>query len=69
MLAAAFVAGMVLSFALAWQGLFGTGLKFSASRTLTGTTARVIGGLCALFGLALAAGVLWVVLQMMSDRR
>jgi hypothetical protein len=69
MLVAAFVAGMVLSFALAWQGLVGPGLKFSASHTLTGTTARLIGGLCALFGLALAAGVLWAILQMMGDRR
>ena len=64
MLAAAFIAGMVLSFALAWQGLFGPGLKVTKDYTLEGTGAKVLGIICGLFGLSLLAGVVWVVMSL-----
>lgn len=67
-MAVAFIAGIILSFTLAWQGLFGTGLKFSASTTLTGTTARVMGGRCAFFGCVLLGGVECAVLRIVGDK-
>jgi hypothetical protein len=66
MFAVFFLAGVIVSGALAYSGLVRGQLQLSKSKTITGTGAKIIGSLCALFALTLVGGVVWGVLQMMK---
>jgi len=67
MFAAFFLIGIVVSASLAYAGLVRGQLQFSKSKTLTGTTSKVIGTICLLLALALTAAVAVSVLAMLKS--
>jgi hypothetical protein len=63
MMLAVFLVALLVSLSLAYAGLVKKSLKVSASRTITGRNAAIVGACCLAFALLLVGSVILLLLQ------
>ena len=63
MIQVAFVVAIILSLSLAYAGLVKKSLKISATKTITGRSAAIVGACCLAFASLLVGSVVLLLLQ------